>query len=568
MSTNWLREALGWHFRHPRVEAWKVEERRGPGGRPETFPAEAVLDAPVIAAVTHQARNAVVFRDILFARISPRLRAALGVPNPPRPGDLKGWAATYRNVRTRLHGLVELMDPSVLPKNRRLPAEDFDRAVQRISAVRSEEFQVRNAERLTWFCNQILEASIQLLPREHRRKWKGSIAVDATPVPAFARMPRQRFGKQWGTGGSSFEIHSSDPDAGFYRRERDVREDHAERVLTAKTMWAYEDTLAVSGPDGPDDEFRIATLVVGMAPLHRPGSEPGQNAIKAVRSVSERGHPANWLAADRAYSSAKPEDFQLPAMSLGYKAIFDYKIDQLGIKDEAQGFIQVEGAKYCPSMPQIVIDATWDFRKGRITEEIYALRLEKRKKYRARPKGRPDADGYQRFECPAEANGRCPLKPESLRTPRPVPVTIRPTARVSANPPKCCTQKSHRGAAAGREVPPGAALRDQGVGSVLLDTPQLERGYERVHQGRCPRGTRRSQQTEDPRGCSPELVRGVSSLCGQCPEDRRLPPAGSGHQDGVGHTASSQTAEPVARRVPTQFGDTSATGLSRPRLAL
>ena len=167
------------------------------------------------------------------------------------------------------------------------------------------------------------------------------------PLPECRNSP---FGKRWGTG-SQIVVHSSDPDAGFYRRERDARDDSAERAPTSKTLWAYDATLAITGPDDPDDELRRPSLVVGMAPLHRPSTEPGRNAIKALQSVSERGHPANWLAADRAYSSAKPEDFQLPARSLGYKVIFDYKIDQLGIKDEAQGFIQVEGAWYCPSMP-------------------------------------------------------------------------------------------------------------------------------------------------------------------------------------------------------------------------
>jgi hypothetical protein len=60
-----------------------------------------------------------------------------------------------------------------------------------------------------------------------------------------------------------------------------------------------------------------------LAPLHRPSTAVGPNALVALASVVERGHPAGWLAADRAYTNTVPEDFQLPARALGYQPVLD-----------------------------------------------------------------------------------------------------------------------------------------------------------------------------------------------------------------------------------------------------
>jgi hypothetical protein len=88
-----------------------------------------------------------------------------------------------------------------------------------------------------------------------------------------------------------------------------------------------------------------------MAALQMPGVKPGVQAIRALQSVRDRGHPAHFLAGDRAYSIGKADDFQLPARALGYELVVDYKSDQLGVKAEFAGMLQIEGAWYCPSIP-------------------------------------------------------------------------------------------------------------------------------------------------------------------------------------------------------------------------
>ena len=397
------------------VEIWRNEDRRGPGGRPETFPLRALLVAMVLCATTNEPLLVTSFRDVLVRRISPAMRMALGVPKPPGSLDVRGWEAVYRNLRTRFHALLDLMDPSPTPKNRRLANDEFLAALDlRRSRHTAAEWSERD-RRLDLFINLILEASISSMPRDVRRRWKGSVAVDTTVVPAFARASRQAKRKRKAVPREVI-THSSDPDAAWYVRVKTDDGDEAESK--AKFVWGYEATLVVSGTDEPNEPQGFPSLVVGMAPLHKPGHDVGANATRGLLSVVGRGHPANFLAADRAYSNAKPEDFQLPARALGYKPVLDYKIDQLGVQASFGGMLQIEGAWYCPSIPDVLITATSDLRAGLIDEDTYKARLKERWRYQVRPKAKADDEGHVRLRCPAsnpQPVARCDLKPRSVR---------------------------------------------------------------------------------------------------------------------------------------------------------
>jgi hypothetical protein len=417
------------------VESWQAAGRRGPGGRPETFPLRALVVAMVLCAQLHEPLLATSFTEVLFRRMSPGMRSELGVPEPPAVMNAMQLKAHYRNVRTRLHGLLGVMDPSPLPKNRRLSRDDFVAATERQRGRLDEEGWAERGERLTWFINALLEATLTMVPRELRRRWKGSVAVDATVVPAFARAERR---VQGGATAASRPVvkHSADPDAAWYFRDEGAEADN---------VWGYEASLAASGPESAGETDRCPSLVVGMAPLHRPGHDPGKNAVVALRSVRQRGHPAHWLAGDRAYSNQKPEHFQLPARALGYRPVFDYKVDQLGIQDEYRGMLQIEGTWYCPAIPKSLVDATADFRAGKIDEPTWRARLEERRHYAIVAKSGPDAEWHRRVRCPASSphpTVRCELKPAS------VPVAVRGRLRVrvpgdlATHPPAICTQQS------------------------------------------------------------------------------------------------------------------------------
>jgi hypothetical protein len=246
----------------------------------------------------------------------------------------------------------------------------------------------------------------------------------------------------------------------------------------------------VSGSDDPSRSQTFPSLVMGMATLHKPGRYPGRQAVRALASVHDRGHPARLLAGDRAYSSAKPEDFQLPARALGYQPVFDYKIDQLGIQGSYAGMLQVEGAWYCPAIPKVLIEATIDYRKGAIDEPTYRSRLEERWKYLVLSKASPDAEGHVRLRCPA-ANpapvARCDLKPASVRPSTQGRLRIPVSALVADHPP---TAPSRASPCHPKPEPSSPSPCSTGARSGRTPSPPCahHRGDERLSEGRGPGG--------------------------------------------------------------------------------
>ncbi|MEV6865646.1 hypothetical protein AB0M44_32185 [Streptosporangium subroseum] len=163
------------------------------------------------------------------------------------------------------------------------------------------------------------------------------------------------------------------------------------------------------------------------------------------RSLTERG----YLAGDLAYNNSDPDTFQLPARALGYRLVFDYRDDQLGIQAGAHGALQIEGRWYCPSIPQPLIGATQTFRaaapddaaQAATAADLYRRQITARTAYELTPKGKPDAEGHQRLSCPATAGKvQCPIKPASMGTDPRLP-PVRPTPS-PAGPPTICRQHS------------------------------------------------------------------------------------------------------------------------------
>ena len=197
-------------------------------------------------------------------------------------------------------------------------------------------------------------------------------------------------------------------------------------------------------PNGCGDPKAVPALTVGFI-LDKPGFRPGANGISVLQDIRRRGHPAGDLAADAAYNNSDPANWQIPLRKLGYQPTYDYRIDQLGKIDSAHGAIQVEGTWYCPSMPIDLINATTDLR-GRdpdnpkaIDQQTWRTRIDARTRYALAAKGKPTADGKQRYMCPATAGRvQCPLKPSSLGTDPRLPLVDPLPSPVG--PPKICGQ--------------------------------------------------------------------------------------------------------------------------------
>lgn len=272
------------------------------------------------------------------------------------------------------------------------------------------------------------------------------MVIDATNVPAFARQDAREKGKHAREKRRVLR-HSSDPDAGLcVRTDGDPtagpNAKGTKRVI--KSLWAYEASLIVTAAEKTGTGYEYPNLVIGMAPLHRPAAEPGKNAVIALASVKGRGHRAGWLVSDRAYTHALADDLQLPARSLGYEPVLHYRADQLGIQDNFAGALMVEGGWYCPSTPQALINATTDYRAGRIDETTWKTRIEARRAYRLRVK-ESLLEGQLKEQCPADGispTAICDLKPGSDVPKNRGKTRIPVLDELRINKPRICDQSS------------------------------------------------------------------------------------------------------------------------------
>ena len=320
-------------------------------GRPRPLPVRAVLTALLCLALDDRPLFLTEATRLLSGQLSDASRALPGVPGTAV--SHRAFLAACRRVRYCFRQICSVMDPSPLPKNRRLSEQDLKARIKNMIPGQAEAAR----QRLEALINAPLEASISVLDEEERAASGGSAGLDATPVPLFSRGPSKRTG-----------LSASDPGGGWYVREGDHREredDHGKPLR--KIAWALEATIATTArpPGAPP---ATPNLAIGLA-MARPGEDPGGTGARVLASVAARGHKAGWLGYDRACTAALPGRFHLPARVLGYSPVMDYRADQPGIQANSGGAILVEGSWHCPALPEPLITATADLRAKAIDHD-------------------------------------------------------------------------------------------------------------------------------------------------------------------------------------------------------
>jgi hypothetical protein len=192
--------------------------------------------------------------------------------------------------------------------------------------------------------------------------------------------------------------------------------DHADHgdARIRKAFYGYDINLMVAACDWLGDNQYLPALPIAMH-LDAPGVDPAGAARRVMADLADHVHQPNFLAGDGLYAAATAETFHLPARALGWKLVLPILDDHLGVQGSADGLVLVEGEWYCPSISQVLIDATSEYRAGTIDRTVYLQRIDARETYRARNKG-INASGTQRWGCPASGShpaAICALKPRS-----------------------------------------------------------------------------------------------------------------------------------------------------------
>jgi hypothetical protein len=378
-----------------------------------------------------------------FRRLSPTQKKVLGLHHDGN--DLR----IYSRIWEAVQGLIRLVDEFPGRRDKILTSEEY-RAV--VEARDKADCRMRR-ERMFTLANALLEGSRQLLPQELRDRSDGNIALDATFVPLY--------GKTGNPSPKNLDVgrQSANYDGNWYRREGSHGAvSHADAAAmneeakapqgdsstskkkkgtsAEKRWWGVEIEIARGTANLGDTAERFPLLTHAIS-FHPPGEVAGEG-LRIAKSLKERGHNAGFLIVDRAYSNGLYDEYTVPIRLLGFKHVFNYKEDNREIQaHDPRGFVQVGGAWYLDSLPQVhrssdkVISlaraayrsvrgkAKWSKKPAAelatehaqqrktlgMAEHLYTQQRKQRAKYRLLAKGLIDEDWSRRYTIPTDAPG-------------------------------------------------------------------------------------------------------------------------------------------------------------------
>ncbi|MEU8544060.1 hypothetical protein AB0C52_29380 [Streptomyces sp. NPDC048717] len=376
---------------------------------------------------------------MLLDQLRDPARAWLGVPDDSRT-DEHARIAFSRRVYRYFDRLTTVLDPLRCDRRRRLP-EDEARAVAAAWEDTDAE-RTRRRELLQEVSDRLVLITVRLAHRRGLFKgWRGDIAADTTPIPAWHQPPRERRGL------ASVELtagwhYCGGSDEGIFG--------HSAGLLVASSR-----RHPTGHPQAGERVSRHPQLALGLV-LDTPGKRIGPNAVHSLARLTPLGLPTGLLAADRAYTDQIAEHFAQPARTLGYQLVLDYKQQHRGVQGTHQGALLVDGSLACPAMPGTLARATagLDDRAVRGIDNSSELRelITAREPFFLKLKQAADARGAIRLQCPASGPSpavSCPRFNQVHRVPAPRPAVVdltnkRATAAHSAAKPTVSIPQSER----------------------------------------------------------------------------------------------------------------------------
>lgn len=416
-----------------KIKAWREEDRGGkhPGGPTPYINDRTILVILMLLAREHSPLNETSIAEVMHRRLEDESRDYLGIPYalpPVRPDkggtEEKNWQNHAHNA---FHRILDTMDPHPDTKGkRRKMLRRTER--QEILTARDLNLMRRRKERLDWFTQQYLQMTFTMQPRRLRRRQRtANISVDQTPVGVYTRRGNP---KGEGTGEATKDTPVKEMDAGWYKKGDEW-------------VWGYAANFAVSTANTAGEKTNYPITIRGFT-LSIPTQGVGDEAVKLAQQLVEAKHDAGRITFDKGYQGI---ELHKGLRRLGYSPVFDLKTDDFGLTELGQnGSIFVEGAHYCPGMPEDLINASTRAADLAFAEVDYRGFITERANYELRYKEAGTRPGTHKLMCPAlgkQARVECPLReihPESSKKSK--PYVLKRNAPPADKLPPICRQHS------------------------------------------------------------------------------------------------------------------------------
>ena len=234
-------------------------------GRPRPLPVRAVLTALLCLALEDRPLFLTEATRLLFGRLSGTSRALLKVTGTA--SGRRGFLAAYRRVRYCSGAICSVMDPSALPKNRRLTADDLVKRTKPMTPA-----QIAGARgRLEAFLNCLLEATLSVLDQEE--------SPAPTAPPAYATPCR-----------CSPAARPGGPGCGQRPRRRLVRPRRRPPRTRGRQGQAAAEDLLGAGSHHRRHRPPARCRAGQPGPRHRPGHHPARRRPRRRRRPGARFH--------------------------------------------------------------------------------------------------------------------------------------------------------------------------------------------------------------------------------------------------------------------------------------
>lgn len=403
--------------------------RSGRGGRPRGTRMDVYVAAMILVVLTKNKLTLVNVLELLTKGLPHSTQVHYGI----RRGTGEGaYCYTYRQMTYPLQALNSKLSPD----------------------------GVTDDEKLQSLMDMVLQTSLPShLPE------MTALALDATGIQSWAIGKSNRR-----AGGLPDDAGSDDEPDNTFAAEAANK---SLRAYDADAAWGYRTKTYSNGsssvfgytmvsivgiPDVGDikDRAPILTQGIRLRPANSGVVEPGLALIDSYTDTSPR---LAEVLNDRAWSYALAEQWAYPLRARGIEQVLDLHPNDRGARD-FEGIRMVDGAPHCPSMPDDLVNiarparfSVGELRKNATAEQVrqhdadtqalaeFRAKVAERQTWSFRRVAGPDANGKERWECPAQAGKRiCANCPLSQMFDESTPAVDDPPT--GADQPKCCTQRT------------------------------------------------------------------------------------------------------------------------------